>query len=230
MTFARESWPFVLPFAALALALYLAAHPRWALAALLVGFLVLLFFRNPSRRYEGDAGAVLAAADGLVTLVDQVEDPTVGPGRFHRVVTFLSVFDVHVQRAPAAGRVVASQLTRGRKVAAFRQDAGTVNEQHLTVLELASGERLPSGERLGVRQIAGLVARRVVCYLEPGETVARGQLVGLIKFGSRVDLLLPASYRLVVKKGDRLKAGLSPVAFPAEAQTPGAESRPESSR
>lgn len=221
MTFARESWPFVLPFVALALALYLAGHPRWALVVLLVAFLVLLFFRNPRRRYEGDAGAVLAAADGLVTQVDQVEDPAVGPGRYHRVVTFLSVFDVHVQRAPAGGTVLASQLTRGRKVAAFRQDAGTVNEQHLTVLELSSGERI------GVRQIAGLVARRVVCYLEPGETVARGQLLGLIKFGSRVDLLVPASYRLVVKKGDRLKTGLSPVAFPAEAQIPGAGSRPE---
>ena len=210
MTFARESWPFVLPFVAVALALYLAGHPRWALAALLVAFLVLLFFRIPSRRYEGDAGAVLAAADGLVTVVDEVEDPAVGPGRFHRVVTFLSVFDVHVQRAPAAGKVLASQLTRGRKVAAFREDAGTVNEQHLTVLELASGERI------GMRQIAGLVARRVVCYLEPGDTVARGELFGLIKFGSRVDLLVPVSYRVVVKKGDRLKTGLSPVAFPAE--------------
>lgn len=209
MTFAREGWPFVLPCFALSLGLYLAGHPRWALAAVLLGLAVLLFFRIPSRRFDGDPAAVLAAADGLVTLVDEVEDPAVGPGRFQRVVTFLSVFDVHVQRVPAAGRVLVSQLSRGRKVAAFRPDAGAVNEQHLTVIEL------PSGERIGVRQIAGLVARRVVCYLGPGETVARGQLLGVIKFGSRVDLLLPPSYRVLVAKGDRPKTGLTPIAVPA---------------
>lgn len=217
MTFAREGWPFVLPFFAVALALYLAGHPRWALAALLLGLAVLLFFRIPGRRFEGDPAAVLAAADGLVTLVDEVEDPAVGPGRFQRVVTFLSVFDVHAQRVPAAGRVLVSQLSRGRKVAAFRPDAGAVNEQHLVVIELPPSVERPGGERLGVRQIAGLVARRVVCYLGPGEAVARGQPLGVIKFGSRVDLLLPPSYRVLVGKGDRPKAGLTPVAVPIAA-------------
>ncbi len=219
MTFARESWPFVLPFVAIALALYLAGHPRWALAALVVAFAVLLFFRIPRRHFTGEAGAVLAPADGLVTLVDEVEDPAVGPGRYQRVVTFLSVFDVHVQSVPAGGKVIASALSRGRKVAAFRPDAGVVNEQHLTVIELPPpsehpGAEHPGGGRIGVRQIAGLLARRVVCYLRTGETVTRGERLGLIKFGSRVDLLLPPGYRVVVKKGDRLKNGLSVVALP----------------
>jgi phosphatidylserine decarboxylase len=213
MTFAKEAWPFALPFAFLAAVLFVLGHPGWAVAALVVGLLVLLFFRDPARSYEGDAGVVLAPADGLITRIDVIEDPETGPGRFHRVVTFLSVFDIHVQRSPAAGEVVVSQYTAGRKVAAFREDAADVNEKHLTVI------RRPNGDRVGVRQVAGLLARRVVCYLEQGDQVHRGQSMGLIKFGSRVDLLVPESYTVLVKKGDRLKNGATPVAAPPMTQT-----------
>jgi phosphatidylserine decarboxylase len=208
MKFAKEGWPFVLPFLFLAGLLFVFGRPGWGTAALVLGLLVLLFFRDPKRVYEGEAGFVLAPADGLVTRVDTLEDPEIGPGRFHRVVTFLSVFDIHVQRVPAAGEVLVSRYTRGRKVAAFREDAGEVNEKHLTVI------RRPDGDLIGVRQIAGLLARRVVCYLKEGDRVHRGQSMGLIKFSSRVDLLVPESYRLLVKKGDRLKNGATPVAKP----------------
>jgi phosphatidylserine decarboxylase len=208
MKFAKEGWPFVLPFLFLAGVLFVFGRPGWGTAALVVGLLVLLFFRDPKRVYEGDAGFVLAPADGLVTRVETVEDPEIGPGRFHRVVTFLSVFDIHVQRVPAAGEVTVSRYSRGRKVAAFRADAGEVNEKHLTVI------RRPNGDLIGVRQIAGLLARRVVCYLKEGDRVHRGQSMGLIKFGSRVDLLVPESYGVLVKKGDRLKNGATPVAKP----------------
>jgi phosphatidylserine decarboxylase len=210
MTFAREGWPFVLPFVALAALLLWLGHPAWSAAALVAGLLVLLFFRNPNRSFAGEAATVLAAADGLVTGVDEVEDPALGPGRRRRVVTFLSVFDIHVQRVPVAGEVIASNYQAGRKVAAFRQNAGEVNEQHLTVI------RRPNGDLVGVRQIAGLLARRVVCYLKEGDQVHRGQAMGLIKFGSRVDLLVPAGYRVLVQKGDRLKNGATPVALPEE--------------
>ena len=208
MKFAKEGWPFVLPFLFAAGLLFVFGRPGWGTAALVAGLLVLLFFRDPKRAYEGDAGFVLAPADGLITRVDTIEDPEIGPGRFHRIVTFLSVFDIHVQRVPAAGEVIASRYSRGRKVAAFREDAGEVNEKHLTVI------RRPSGDLVGVRQIAGLLARRVVCYLKEGDRVHRGQSMGLIKFSSRVDLLVPESYRLLVKKGDRLKNGATPVAGP----------------
>ena len=206
MSFAKEAWSFVLPFVFLAALLFVLGHPGWGVAALVVGLLVLLFFRDPARRYEGGAGVVLAPADGLITRVDVIEDPEIGPGRFHRVVTFLSVFDIHVQKAPVAGGVTASRYTVGRKVAAFREDAGEVNEKHLTVI------RRPNGDLVGVRQIAGLLARRVVCYLKEGDQVHRGQPMGLIKFGSRVDLLVPEGYSVLVKKGDRLKNGFTPVA------------------
>ena len=219
MKFAKEAWVFVLPFLFLAGLLFFFGRPGWGTAALVVGFLVLLFFRDPKRSYEGEAGYVLAPADGLVTRIDTIEDPEIGPGppgRFHRIVTFLSVFDIHVQRVPAAGEVTVSRYSRGRKVAAFREDAGDVNEKHLTVI------RRPHGDLIGVRQIAGLLARRVVCYLKEGDQVHRGQSMGLIKFSSRVDLLVPESYRVLVKKGDRLKNGATPVAMPG---TPGMQEK-----
>jgi phosphatidylserine decarboxylase len=206
MRFASESRPFVLPFALGALLCFALRRPYLGLTALLVGLLVLLFFRDPPRHFDGEGDVILAPADGLITRVDQVEDPEVGPGPFHRVVTFLSVFDVHVQKTPAAGEVIASSLRTGQKKAAFRSDAGVVNEQQLTVI------RRTSGDLIAVRQIAGLLARRIVCYLRPGQTITRGQAMGLIKFGSRVDLLVPAHYEMLVAKGERLRNGATPVA------------------
>ena len=203
MKFAREGWSFVLPIVAVATAFALLGWFVWAIVAAVVAFSVLLFFRDPKRNSDAEPKAVLAAADGLITKIDEIEDPQVGPGRFHRIVTFLSVFDVHVQKAPIAGHVVLSQITGGRKVAAFREDADQVNEHHLSVFRPLDADN----ERIGVRQIAGLLARRVVCYLEAGETVTRAQPMGVIKFGSRVDLILPLEYEISVARGDRVKNG-----------------------
>ncbi len=224
MTFAKEAWPFVLPFVVLSAALFLYRQPAWGTAAALLGLAVLLFFRDPSRRFDGPPEVVIAPADGLVTGVDILEDPAVGPGRYRRVITFLSAFDVHVQRTPVSGEVIASSLTEGRKVAAFRKDAGEVNENHLTVIR-RRGDGPHGGDLVGVRQIAGLMARRVVCYLEPGQQVARGDHLGVIKFGSRVDLLVPDSYEVLVKKGDRLRNGETAVARPSPAE-PAATEKP----
>jgi len=218
MTFAKESWPFVLPFALVGGVLLALGHPGWGAGLLVAGLLVLLFFRDPRRAYDGEDSVVLAAADGLITRVDEILDPEIGPGRHQRIVTFLSVFDVHVQKVPVGGAVVASRYTVGRKVAAFREDAGEVNEKHLTVI------RRESGDLIGVRQIAGLLARRVVCYLKEGERVSRRQPMGLIKFGSRVDLLVPAGYQVLVKKGDRVKNGVTPM---ATIKTTAATAKPE---
>ncbi len=201
----------MLPFVALAAGLFLFRHPAWGATALLLAFAVLLFFRDPARGFEGPDSVVIAAADGVVTRIDTVEDPAIGEGRFHRVVTFLSAFDVHVQRVPADGEVVVSALKPGRKVAAFRADAGEVNENYLTVI------RRTDGDLIGIRQIAGLMARRVVCYLEQGQAVRRGEHLGLIKFGSRVDLMVPESYQVLVTKGDRMRNGETQVARPPAA-------------
>ncbi len=224
MRFAREAWPFVLPCLGLTLLLAWWFGIPGALIGSLLALGVLLFFRDPKRTYEGPEEMILAPADGLVTAVDRVREPLVGPGELDRVVTFLSVFDVHVQRAPVSGTVTHSQRTEGRKVAAFREDADRVNESHLTVLDIGDGRQI------GIRQIAGLLARRVVAYLAPGDRAARGDHLGLIKFGSRVDLVLPPGCGILVKKGDRLRNGETPVArlgsaYAAPAATPGKGSR-----
>lgn len=206
MKIAPEALPFVLPFALASLALLALHRTGWAtLMALAVGALAL-FFRIPNRADREDPDVVLAPANGRVTQIDHMEAPELGSGRFHRVAIFLSVFDVHVQRAPVAGEVVTSRYSRGRKVAAFRADAGEVNENLLTVL------RRSNGEEVGVRQVAGLLARRVVSYLDVGRRVQRGELMGLIKFGSRVDLLLPEAYELKLRVGDYVIEGATIVA------------------
>ena len=210
MTFAREAWVFVLPVALLALVALVAQWPRSALVLGLVAALVLAFFRIPSRSFSGSPSVVLAPANGTITAIERVEEPLMGEGRFLRVTTFLSVFNIHVQRAPVDGRVVESRFKPGRKIAAFKPEAGDVNESHLVVLET------PSGERIGVKQIAGLVARRVVSYLRTGQTVKRGELIGVIKFGSRVDVYLPETHQILVAKGDKVTEGLTPLAQMAQ--------------
>jgi len=200
MTFAKESWPFVLPVAVAAGILAALGAFGWAIAVAVLAVAVLLFFRDPSRHYDGAPDDILAPADGKVLGVDTLEDPEVGPGRYQRVVTFLNVFDVHVQRCPTAGEVVRSELTPGPKVAAYKHDAAR-NERHLAVL------RRDNGDLVAIRQVVGLVARRIVCYLKSGQQVERGQSLGLIKFGSRVDLLVPEGYEILVTPGQRVRNG-----------------------
>lgn len=206
MTFAKESLPFVTPLGVAVVVLLAFQNIVWAGALAGVAFLVLLFFRIPARRADARQEHVLSPANGRVLRVDRSPGLAQGDGEVQRIVTFLSVFNVHVQRSPVAGEVVESRFTPGRKVAAFKAEAGRVNENHLTVL------RRGNGDLIGVRQIAGLVARRVVCHLLVGERVEKGQLMGLIKFGSRVDLMLPDHYEILIRPGDRLREGDTVVA------------------
>jgi phosphatidylserine decarboxylase len=223
MSFAKEAWVFVLPLVAVAILLLWLDKKTLAMALFVIAAVTLLFFRIPSRVSSASKTSILAPANGRVTRVDVIEDPLIGKGEFHRIVTFLSVFDVHVQRTPTEGRVIRSSYAAGRKVAAFREDAGELNEQILTVLER------DNGDVIGLRQIAGLLARRVVSYLEKGDRVERGQLFGLIKFSSRVDLFVPVHYHLEVEVGQRLHEGQSVVATDRRQTmaTPTARKEPE---
>ena len=221
MKFAWEAWPFVLPFVLAALVAFVLGYSTTGIVLAVLAFAVLLFFRDPARSFDGPAAVVVAPADGLVTHIDTLEDPVLGEGRFRRIVTFLSAFDVHVQRNPVNGEVLSSKLQPGRKVAAFRDDAGEVNEAHFTVLRRSGGEGDSfTGDLVGVRQISGLMARRVVCYLQAGQDVERGKHLGVIKFGSRVDLYVPEDYEILISKGDRLRNGETPVARPPEGPAP----------
>lgn len=206
MTFAREAWLFVLPVALVAIAALLFQWPKSALALGLLAALLLAFFRIPSRSFSGPAETLLAPANGTVTEIAHVQEPLLGAEQVQRVTTFLSVFNIHVQRSPADGEILESKFSPGRKIAAFRPEAGEVNESHFVVLETANGDKI------GVKQIAGLVARRVVSYLDVGQNVKRGELIGVIKFGSRVDLFVPKGYEILVAKGDTLTEGSTPIA------------------
>lgn len=215
MKIAREALPFAIPLL-LAAAAAVVFGVIW-LAALTTALLlfVLWFFRDPHRRFDGPPDLVLAPADGTILEVETVQDDVYariggGDGRVLRIVTFLSVFNVHIQRCPTEGTVVGSERKSGKFVAAFRADADEVNEAHLTML------RRDEGDLIGVWQIVGLVARRIVPYLDIGHRVERGEHLGLIKFGSRVDLLLPADYEALVEPGTKVKAGLTPMAMPTD--------------
>lgn len=189
-----------------AVALFVLGLPFAGAIAAVLAILLLLFFRDPGSANAGADDVVLAPAWGRVLRIEEAHDPAVSPQPIRRIVTFLSVFDVHLQRAPIGGRVVHSEATVGRRVAAFRHDAGDVNAGHLTVIESSSGDRV------GVRQIVGLLARRIVCYLGPGQRVERNATLGLIKFGSRVDLMVPHHYEILVEPGAHVRGGTTPMA------------------
>jgi phosphatidylserine decarboxylase len=180
------------------------AHPPWAVIPLLLAFFFMWFFRDPERAIPQEEGAVVSPADGKVTDVSTV---TVGNEKRLRVSIFLSVFDVHVNRSPVAGVVREIRYQRGQFLNAMNKVSAERNEQNVVTLE---GD---DGQNIVFKQIAGLLARRIVFHPNIGDRLERGQRVGLIKFGSRVDVLLAASARASVKVGDRVKGGASVLAF-----------------
>jgi phosphatidylserine decarboxylase len=161
------------------------------------------FFRDPEREIPAEPGLVVSPADGKVVRVDEVEEPEFRPGPARRVAIFMNIFDVHVNRSPVAGVVKEMRHQAGEYKAAFRPDAARRNEQQALMLESEAGRRVL------VVQIAGLLARRIIPSVKPGQELARGERVGMICFGSRVDLYLPPDGDIQVKVGDRLKAGSS---------------------
>ncbi len=173
-------------------------------ALLGLSLFVAFFFRNPPRLLPGDERTVVAPADGRVLEAGEIERPDGTQAR--RVGIFLSIFDVHVNRAPVAGRVVAVERGGEKYLAAFNRRAEAENVRCEMTLET---ER---GERLGVTQIAGVIARRIVCHPRPGQWIGRGARYGLIRFGSRTDVVLPIDAELRVRPGERVRGGSSVIA------------------
>jgi phosphatidylserine decarboxylase len=174
-------------------------------AAAVVGFWIFIvsFFRDPERTIPTDADALLSPADGTIIGVGEVEEADFPGGRAFRVSIFLSPFNVHVNRAPRSGRVVALRYLKGCFVAATRGDCDKVNEQFWTDIEE------PGGRRLRIKQVAGAVARRIVCWARPNEELKAGERYGMIKLGSRTDVLMPAGepMEVLVKPGDAVRGG-----------------------
>lgn len=169
-----------------------------AIPVLLAAFF-LWFFRDPQREIPSGEGIIVSPGDGKVEEAEWIE--TTAGSRF-RVSIFLSVFDVHVNRIPMSGKVTLMEYREGQFLNAMNAESAVLNEQTLIVIDDGT-------HSVSFKQIAGLLARRIVCDVQTGDTVERGQRMGMIKFGSRVDVLMPADVELRVKPGDRVKGGSS---------------------
>ncbi|MFQ5881538.1 MAG: phosphatidylserine decarboxylase [Candidatus Methylomirabilales bacterium] len=195
---AAEGWPFILPLLVGGLLLFILGLKGAGLFVALGGGAVGLFFRDPERFPPAEAGAILAPADGRVVRIG----PSVDGRRGTEVSIFLSLFDVHINRAPCAGRVEEVQYSPGVFKVAWKEEASRVNEQTLIYLKGDQGN-------VFVRQVAGTLARRIVTWVQPGHEVQAGERIGMIRFGSRVDLLLPETVRPRVQIGDQVRGGES---------------------
>ncbi len=178
-------------------------------AWLFFSIFTLWFFRDPDARVPTAPDAVVSPAHGLVDCVEENTEPEFLGGRYHRISIFLSVLDVHVQNAPVAGKVVFLKHQPGRFLSALKTESAHCNENILMVIE--SGEC--PGDRIAVRQIAGVLARRMVAWVNIGDGVARGQRLGLIQYGSRCDLYVPLTAQVVVQPGDQVVGGETVVAM-----------------
>jgi phosphatidylserine decarboxylase len=205
----REGYYFGLPPILLGVIAF-ASGWRWGILAgcvlLAVGLFVFYFFRDPERTIPPGPGLVVSPADGRVVVVKEEEYA----GRLgKRISVFLAIWNVHVNRAPAAGTITKLEYRPGKFLAAWAEKASLENEQNVFTLDSEHG-------KIVFKQIAGWIARRVVSWKKPGEAVERGERVGLVRFGSRVDLWLPAEAEIAVKIGDNVKGGSSIVARIAE--------------
>jgi len=196
------------PFVALALvpsgvALWMGSSVS-AVALLALPVAIALFFRDPHRTSDSDPSLVLAPADGTVMHAGPARPDEAPPGSWQQVTIFLSVLDVHINRTPAAGRVTRVDYVPGTFLPAYRAEAHA-NEHSEIWLD-------HSGTPLVVRQVVGVLARRVVCRVQAGETLTPGQKIGLMKFGSRMDVFVPTTARLAVTRGQTVRAGQTVIA------------------
>jgi phosphatidylserine decarboxylase len=192
---ASDAYRFLIPlFVAASVAYFLGWTPVAGLLLLLFAF-VAYFFRNPRRAIPEDPGVIVSPADGKVVVLETV-------GNVTRMSIFLSLFDVHINRSPIAGRIESVDYRRGKFLAAYKPAASRENERNIVMV---------SDGRVNIvfTQIVGVLARRIVFWKKAGDMVAKGELVGLMRFGSRVDVLFPAGTQATVKVGDRVQGGAS---------------------
>jgi phosphatidylserine decarboxylase len=212
VNFAREGYGFMAAAAAIAVigfatAWMMRSYSLWLVAFLLaiVALWVAYFFRDPERTGTRGNRVVVCPADGKVVQITQVDEPAFLHGPAVRVSIFMNVFDVHVNRYPVSGRVAYLHYNPGKFLNAAAEKSSLENEQSTTGIETDS-------RKVMVRQIAGLIARRIVTYPQLGDTVQQGDRLGIIRFGSRVDVFLPVGTTVDVKLGDRVVAGTTVLA------------------
>lgn len=194
-----EVRPYAFILLVLAVISYLAWKPIAAIFFLLLCF-VLFFFRDPARTIPADEDAIVAPADGRIIEVERLEDHPVIGGAATKITIFLSLLDVHINRAPTQGVVVETNHSKGKKYPANWRRASSRNEKNDILLDSPHGPLL-------VTQIAGIVGRRIVQWIDKGSAVSMGQKIGMIKFSSRTELVLPGSVQLEVEHGQKVRAG-----------------------
>ena len=194
----KDGYLYALGLGFVAAIIWMLTHTVWwAIPPVLLAMFFLWFFRDPQRRIPAGAGEIVSPADGVVTEADWIET---NAGSRLRLSIFLNVFDVHVNRSPVAGIVKVVEHREGAFFNAMKPESGLLNEQTLVIIDAG-------GYQISYKQIAGLLARRIVCTVKPGDRIERGQRVGMIKFGSRTDVLMPAEAVLQVKRGTRVRGG-----------------------
>jgi len=201
----REGLPFILPLVLLTAAAALMGGGASALVLGAVTVFVIAFFRNPGRETPDDRKLVISPADGRVIRIETVDGQELIPGSLKKVSIFMNVFNVHVNRIPYDGAVSAIRYRPGKFLSADLDKASEQNERTSVLLKTWDGREI-----LTV-QIAGLVARRIVCWLKEGMAVRAGERFGLIRFGSRLEVFLPDDATVLVRLGDKVRAGQTPI-------------------
>ncbi len=195
---AREGWPF-LGIALVAALVATSVLGAWSWPFWVIALFVLQFFRDPARIIPQDPNAVLSPADGRIVVVEKAHDPYANREAL-KISVFMNVFNVHSNRSPVDGKIEKIEYFPGKFVNADLDKASTENERNAVVMTAANGQTIT------FVQVAGLIARRILCYVNAGDTLARGQRYGFIRFGSRVDVYLPLSARPLVVVGEKVSA------------------------
>lgn len=202
---APEGWPFIIGSAILTLIIFMLTKNWYTVIPAVLVLFMIFFFRDPERVIPHEEGIFVAPADGKVIVIKETTESVYLKRKAQQISIFMSPFDVHVNRSPVRGKVVDVIRTKGGFRAAFKDDAALSNENTVMLLESDYGTIM-------VRQVAGFIARRIVCRVESGAELERGQRYGIIKFSSRVDIFLPENVKITVALNDSVQAGKTIIA------------------
>jgi phosphatidylserine decarboxylase len=204
---AKEGFPFLIPAALLTVVLGLMGWKLLTFLGILFTLFIAFFFRNPKRKIPSLENIIISPADGRIIYVGECEEDRFLKEKLLKVSIFMSLFNVHMNRSPLSGKVLERSYLPGQFLVANVEKSSLLNEQNAVILE--TEDRL----KILLIQIAGFVARRIVCYAKAGDTLRRGEIFGLIRFGSRVDLYLPKEVEPIVRVGQHVKGGESIIGY-----------------
>lgn len=204
---AREGYPFILASIFVTIMFYLIGLKSVSCVFLAFTIFVVSFFRDPERQIPPGDESIVSPADGKIIIAQKVTEDRILKAEAIKISIFMNVFNVHVNRVPASGKVLGVFYNPGKFFSADKDKASLENEQNALLIEANNGKKF------AVNQIAGLIARRIVCYAKEGDVLEKGKRFGMIRFGSRLDVYLPVDCRLNVKLGDKVKAGESVIGY-----------------